>query len=108
VPIIVSLPNAGHDLVGGLFARGRIGAETASGIVLPANAIAEPDGRAVATVVRNNATARVAVHVTLRDPVTERVLVDGGIKEGDVVLTGTARELSDGTPVRLAGRATEE
>jgi multidrug efflux pump subunit AcrA (membrane-fusion protein) len=102
VRVTVTVPNEGHDLVAGLFARGRIGSETAHGTIVPAAAVREEDGRTQMTVVRDGKAQTVPVTVSLRDPLTERVLVVSGVKAGDLVLLGAAQGLTTGTPVDVA------
>lgn len=102
VQVIVSLPNSGGDLVGGLFARGRVGSRKARGIVLPARAVSESQSGATATVVRNGNVQTAQLSISLRDSLTEQVLVDSGLQAGDIVLVGAAREITEGTAVQIA------
>jgi len=102
VEITVSIPNAGGDLVAGLFADGRVGAETATGLVLPDEAVDETGATPTVLRVKNGVVERVAVQLGLRDEQAERVQVTAGIMAGDTVLIGAARAITPGTPIEVA------
>ena len=90
-------------LVAGLFAEGRVVSQSASGIVVPTNAVNITDP-AMPWVLRvnNGRTERVNVTLGLRDPRTERVNVASGLNEGDVLLRGASQGISPGTAVRVS------
>ena len=102
VPIYVSIPNVGGRLVSGLFAEGRVVSQSATGIVVPLNAVNAAGERP--WVLRANAgrTERVDVTLGLQDPRTERVQVVAGLHEGDMLLRGAAQGITPGTPVDLS------
>lgn len=101
VPIFVELPNTGGTLVSGLFAEGRVAAEARSGLIVPASAV-DVDGAAPTVMrVRNGRAEEVAVQLGLADPRTERVEIVSGVQPGDTLLSGAAREITPGTPVRV-------
>jgi RND family efflux transporter MFP subunit len=90
IAILVDVPNPAHQLLAGLFARGRIAAQTATGVAIPAVAVDSRGGPpAVLRVKRSGAAGatveRVPVTLGLRDPLREEVLVTG-IAAGDRVL----------------------
>ena len=103
VPIYVSIPNVGGRLVAGLFAEGRVVSPSASGIVVPANAVntANPSMPWVLRVA-NGKTERVDVTLGLRDPRTEVVTVASGLNDGDVLLRGASQGITPGTPVKVS------
>lgn len=103
VPIFVSIPNTGGQLIAGLFAEGRVNSKTRQALVLPANAIDDSGPAPTVTRVRDGKAERVTVQLGLRDPETERVEVVSGLNEGDVVLTGGSRGIAPGTPVQMTG-----
>jgi RND family efflux transporter MFP subunit len=105
VRLFASIPNAEGDLVGGLFARGRISVEQAAGLIVPASAIGETEGQPMVAIVRNNIVRHLPVEIVLRDPLAERVLIRDGLQPGDVVLLGAAQGLTEGTEVRIPSRA---
>ena len=103
VPIYVSIPNVGGRLVAGLFAEGRVVSESASGIVVPSNAVNTTDASMPWVLrVTDGKTERVTVKLGLRDPQTELVNVASGLKEGDVLLRGASQGITPGTPVKVS------
>jgi RND family efflux transporter MFP subunit len=103
VPIYVSIPNVGGRLVAGLFAEGRVVSQSASGIVVPSNAINTMDPKTPWVLrVTSGKTERVNVTVGLRDPRTELVNVASGLNEGDVLLRGASQGITPGTPVKVS------
>ena len=103
VPIYVSIPNVGGRLVAGLFAEGRVVSQSASGIVVPTNAVNMTDP-AMPWVLRVNdgRTERVNVTLGLRDPRTELVNVASGLNDGDVLLRGASQGITPGTAVKVS------
>jgi RND family efflux transporter MFP subunit len=103
VRIIVSVPNAGSTLVGGLFAEGRVASESRAALVVPATAIDQRGLGPVAMRLRGGKVERVPVEIGLRDAAAERVEVRSGLAVGDTVLLGAAQGISAGTPVTVGG-----
>jgi membrane fusion protein, multidrug efflux system len=103
VPIYVSIPNVGGRLVAGLFAEGRVVSASATGLVVPLNAVNTSEAEPWVLRVSGGATERVPVTLGLRDPRSERVHIASGLQEGDTLLRGAAQGISPGTPVRVAG-----
>jgi membrane fusion protein (multidrug efflux system) len=101
VPIYVTVPNVGGRLVAGLFAEGRVVSQSADGLVVPMNAVNTADAPWVLRVTDGKAE-RVNVSLGLRDPRTERLQVASGVKEGDVLLRGTAQGIAPGTLVQVS------
>jgi RND family efflux transporter MFP subunit len=102
VPIYVAIPNVNGKLVAGLFAEGRVVSQTASGLIVPINAVNTTEAEPWVLRVRNGTTERVAVMLGLRDPRREQVQIASGLDKGDVLLRGAAQGISPGTPVKLA------
>ncbi|HEX6307205.1 MAG TPA: hypothetical protein VFZ69_03395, partial [Longimicrobiales bacterium] len=110
VRVFISIPNAQNRLVGGLFAEGRIQAETHTGLLAPEAALRSITG-AQAEILRVRAGVVEAVEVTvgLRDTRSDVVEIADGVAAGDTLLIGAARTVTPGTPVvvaptRTAGR----
>jgi RND family efflux transporter MFP subunit len=103
VPIYVAIPNVGGRLVAGLFAEGRVVSQSASGIVVPSNAVNMTDP-AMPWVLRvnNGKTERVNVKLGLRDPRSELVNVASGLSDGDVLLRGASQGITPGTAVKVS------
>jgi multidrug efflux pump subunit AcrA (membrane-fusion protein) len=103
VPIYVSIPNVGGRLVAGLFAEGRVLSQSASGIVVPSNAVNTNDPSMPWVLrVSDGKTERVNVKLGLRDPRTELVNVASGLKDGDVLLRGASQGITPGTSVKVS------
>lgn len=103
VPIYVAIPNAGGRLVAGLFAEGRVVSQSASGIVVPTNAVNTVDASKPWVLrVTNGKTERVDVTLGLRDPRSELVNVASGLNDGDVLLRGASQGITPGTPVKVS------
>jgi multidrug efflux pump subunit AcrA (membrane-fusion protein) len=102
VPIYVAIPNVGGRLVAGLYAEGRVVSQSASGIVVPTNAvnISDPTMPWVLRV-SNGTTERVNVTLGLRDPRSELVNIASGLNDGDVLLRGASQGITPGTPVKV-------
>lgn len=99
VPIFVSVPNTSGRLVSGLYAEGRVTVQSASGLVVPENAVnltATPPWVLRAS---DGKTERINVSIGIRDPRTERVQITTGVNEGDVLLRGSAQNIAPGTSV---------
>ena len=104
VPLFVTIPNVGGRLVAGLFAEGRVVAQSASGVIVPVNAVNTSAQAPWVLRVTNGKTERVDVTLGLRDPRTERTLVASGLAEGDTLLRGASQGITPGTSVQLSGR----
>jgi membrane fusion protein (multidrug efflux system) len=107
VPVIVSIPNAQGTLVSGLFAEGRVQAESRQGIVVPASAVDERGVQPMVVRLEDGKAERVAVTLGVRDAETDRVEITGGVAAGDTLLIGAALGTTPGTrvTVRAAGAA---
>jgi multidrug efflux pump subunit AcrA (membrane-fusion protein) len=101
VGITIELPNTAGQLVGGLFAEGRVSSQTRTGIVIPESALDVRGLRPVVRVLDEGAVARVEVEIGLRDAATDRVEVISGLSAGDTLLLGAAQGIAPGTPVRV-------
>jgi RND family efflux transporter MFP subunit len=102
VRVYAEIPNEGAELVGGLFAEGRITTRSQIGLTVPDTAIDRRMGRPAVVRVHEGKVQRVEVELGIADEQAQRVEIRRGVQEGDVVLLGAAQELTPGTPVRLA------
>jgi RND family efflux transporter MFP subunit len=103
VTIFVTMPNAGGKLIAGLFAEGRVDAETRRGVIVPLGAVDETGPTATVTRIRDGKAERVTVTLGIRQSEAELVEVRSGLAEGDILILGAAKTLSPGTPVRVVG-----
>ncbi|MFN2324528.1 MAG: efflux RND transporter periplasmic adaptor subunit [Gemmatimonadales bacterium] len=101
VRISVTIPNAGGDLVGGLFAQGRVATASATGLAIPFSALDLRGSQPTVTVLRQGKTAVVTPRLGIRDESLELVEVLDGLVAGDTVLLGAARGIAAATPVRV-------
>ena len=103
VPIYVSIPNVGGRLVAGLFAEGRVIAESAEGLVVPMNAVNTREPKPWVMRVTNGKAEKIEVELGLVDQRTEQLQIASGVNEGDILLRGSAQGITPGTPVQVAG-----
>ena len=103
VTIFVTMPNAGGKLIAGLFAEGRVDAETRRGVIVPMGAVDETGPTATVTRIRDGRAERVTVTLGIRQAEAELIEIRSGLAEGDVVILGAAKTLSPGIPVRVVG-----
>lgn len=102
VKIVAAIPNAGNTLVGGLFAEGRVAAETKTAPTVSLAAVDETGLRPSVVRLRNGRIEKVDVALGIRDAAAETVEITSGIAPGDTVLLGAARGISPGTPVKVS------
>jgi len=102
VRVAVSVPNAGNNLVGGLFAEGRVASERRNVLVAPTSAVDVTGIKPFVIRLKDGKVERVEVELGLRDEESERVEIKTGLTKGDTLLIGAARGISPGTPVRVS------
>ena len=102
VRVVVSVPNAGNNLVGGLFAEGRVASERRNALVVPTTAVDVTGVKPFVIRLKTGKVERVDVELGLRDEESERVEVKSGLTPGDTLLVGAARGITPGTPVRVS------
>jgi RND family efflux transporter MFP subunit len=102
VRLVVSVPNATGNLVGGLFADGRIASERRTGLTAPFSAV---DLRGVNPSVlrlKGGRAERVEVVLGVRDEERERYEIVKGVTAGDTLLIGAAQGITPGSVVRVS------
>jgi RND family efflux transporter MFP subunit len=102
VRVIVTIPNQGGTLVSGLFAEGRVSAESRTSAVVPAAAVDERGVRPIVVRLKGGKVQPVEVVLGIRDASTEMVEIKSGLTSGDTVLLGAARGISAGTLVKVS------
>jgi membrane fusion protein, multidrug efflux system len=102
VQILASIPNSAGTLVGGLFAEGRVNAESRSALVLPSTAIDQRGATPVVMRVRGGRVERVNVSLGIRDEQRENFEITKGLSRGDTVLLGAAQAIGEGKQVRVS------
>lgn len=101
VVISAAIPNTGGQLVGGVFAQGRVGTRSTTALAAPLNAIQESGQVASALRVRGGVVEQVSIQLGIRDEQAEMVEIVAGLSRGDTLLTGAAQGFTPGTPVRV-------
>lgn len=101
VRILATIPNRGGDLVGGLFAEGRVAVQTTTGLVVPFGALDLRGTLPGLTIIRGGQIVSLAAKVGLRDEALELAEILEGVSAGDTVLLGGSRGLAAGTAVRV-------
>jgi membrane fusion protein, multidrug efflux system len=105
VKIFVSIPNEGRALVGGLFAEGRISAQSHEAATAPVSAVDLRGLHPWVLLLKNGRAERREVDLGLRDDQTETYEIVRGVVAGDTLMIGAAQGISPGTPVRLSAPA---
>jgi membrane fusion protein, multidrug efflux system len=108
IPVLVTVPNAGHALVAGLFADGRIANDLHQGLVVPLSAIDETGAVPVVLQVREGTVVRTEVELGTHDDATESVEVVRGLAVGDLVILGSAGDVEPGAHVTVQAPAAGE
>jgi membrane fusion protein, multidrug efflux system len=101
VAVFITLPNTKGQLISGLFAEGRIETASHEGIVIPLSAVDETGVRPTVTRVKGGKAERVPVTLGARQPDTEMVEITSGITTGDVLIVGSAKNVTAGTPITV-------
>lgn len=102
VRLFVRIPNAGNQLVAGLFAEGRVASESRETLTVPEIAV---DVRGLTPTVlrlKNGRTEKVDVTLGARDAATERLEILTGVMVGDTLLVGPALGISPNTPLKVS------
>ncbi|RKH05543.1 efflux RND transporter periplasmic adaptor subunit [Corallococcus sp. CA047B] len=102
VRIYVSIPNSEQMLLSGLFAEGRVASQAKQALAVPVDALDTRQEPPTVQRITDGRVEQVAVTLGLKDDVAQRVEVRSGLKAGDVVLLGSARDLTEGTPVKVS------
>ncbi len=101
VRLYVAIPNVEQSLLAGLFAQGRVASESREALAVPLDAVDLRSAVPSVLRVKEGKVEKVSVELGLRDEVAQRVEVRSGLQIGDVVVLGSARDLTEGTPVQL-------
>lgn len=103
VTIFVTVPNVKGQLIAGLFAEGRVESSRHTGVVIPFAAVDETGPTPWVTRLRDGKAERVVVELGPRQSDVELVEVTTGVAAGDVLVLGSAKGVSPGTPVKVLG-----
>jgi membrane fusion protein, multidrug efflux system len=102
VRVFISIPNALGTLVGGLFANGRLAAESRTGLVAPVTAVDSRSNVPAVFRIKAGKVERVPVTLGLRDEGTEKIEIASGVQAGDTLLLGAAQGITPGTIIKVS------
>lgn len=102
VRVFISIPNAQGTLVGGLFANGRLAAESRTGLVAPVTAVDSRSNVPAVFRIKGGKVERVPVTLGLRDEGSEKIEIASGVQAGDTLLLGAAQGITPGTIVKVS------
>ncbi|GAB3422838.1 efflux RND transporter periplasmic adaptor subunit [Massilia agilis] len=103
VEVLVSFAGqSAQPRVSGLYAEGRIDAETTDALMLPESALVRAGDKTYAWRLNGKSIAKVDVLLGARDQRTGKLEIKGGLKSGDAVLRNPGSSLKDGQPVELS------
>lgn len=102
VRIFISIPNTTGTLVGGLFANGRLAAQSRTGLVAPVTAVDTRANTPAVFRIKSGKVQRVPVQLGLKDEGTETIEIVSGVALGDTVLLGAAQGITPGTIVKVS------
>lgn len=101
VRLFVRIPNAGNQLVAGLFAEGRVANDSREALTVPELAVDQRGLLPAVLRLKNGRTEKVEVTLGARDEAQERVEIRSGVTAGDTLLVGPALGISPNTPLRI-------
>ncbi|KFI08640.1 efflux RND transporter periplasmic adaptor subunit [Massilia sp. BSC265] len=101
VEVVVEFADKAQPKVAGLYAEGRIDAQSTSALMLPEGAMVKAGDSAYTWRIRDKTLNKVPLVVGARDPRTGNVEVKQGLVAGDIVLRSPSSNLKDGQKVEL-------
>ncbi|MGE5615977.1 MAG: efflux RND transporter periplasmic adaptor subunit [Bacillota bacterium] len=102
VEVLVDFVGQNQPKLAGLYAEGRLEAETHTGLTVPASAVVRDGDKALAWRVKENKLQKVPLAIADRDARTGDYVLKTGLSEGDQVLRYPSAVLKDGQPVQAA------
>jgi membrane fusion protein, multidrug efflux system len=102
VEVLVGFANSTQPRVSGLYAEGRIDAETSDALTLPESALVRAGDKTYAWRLNGKSIAKADVVVGGRDQRSGNIEIKGGLKPGDAILRTPNSSLKDGQSVELA------
>jgi RND family efflux transporter MFP subunit len=104
VEVLVALTGE-QPRVAGLYAEGRIDAETSNVLMLPESAMVKTGDKTYTWRVKGKLLSKVDVQTGMRDQRTGNIEIKSGLAAGDVVLRSPSSNLKDGQKVEFAAGA---
>lgn len=104
VEVLVSFaPDSAQPRVAGLYAEGRVDAETTAALMLPEGSLVRAGDKTYAWRLNGNKIAKTDLVMGARDQRSGAYEIKGGLKSGDVVLRAPNSSLKDGQSFEMAG-----
>jgi hypothetical protein len=94
---------AAQPRVAGLYAEGRVDAETTDALMLPERALVKAGDKTYAWRLAGKNIVKTDLLVGARDQRTGNIEIKGGLKPGDAVLRNPTSSLKDGQAFEMAG-----
>lgn len=101
VEVLVGFANGVQPRVAGLYAEGRIDAETSAALVLPESTLVKAGDKIYTWRVKDKTLTKVNLVVGMRDQRTGSIEIKQGLAAGDVVLRSPSSNLKDGQKVEM-------
>lgn len=101
VRLYVTLPNTEQALLTGLFAEGRVAALQRQALAVPISVVDTRNEPPMVLRVKDGRVERVPVTLGMTDALTGQVELRSGVRQEDVLLRGSAKDLAVGTRVKV-------
>lgn len=101
VEVLVEFADANRPGVAGLYAEGRVEAQTTASLMIPPSALVQAGDSRYVWRIKNNTLSKVPLTVGTRDERSGRWQVLSGLQAGDMVVRVPASGFKDGQPVQL-------
>lgn len=102
VEVLVGFADATQPKVSGLYAEGRIDADTSAALMLPEGALVRAGDQAYAWQIKGNKLVKAELGLGLRDARSGNYVVRTGLAAGDQVMRNPNSSMKDGQAVELA------
>lgn len=101
VEVVIEFADKAQPKVAGLYAEGRIDAQSTNALMLPEAAVVKSGDKAYTWRIKDKTLSKVDLVVGARDPRTGNLEVKRGLAAGDVVLRAPTSNLKDGQKVEM-------
>ena len=101
IPILVDIPNPEGRLLAGLFAEGRVAADTHEGLVVPSGAVDFTGLRPSVLRLKDGTLELVEIDIGVHDTEDELVEVKSGLEQGDKLVMQGKGDIKAGAKVEL-------
>ncbi|UVW30029.1 efflux RND transporter periplasmic adaptor subunit [Massilia sp. H6] len=101
VELLVEFADKAQPRVAGLYAEGRVDAQSSTALMLPEAALVKAGDKAYTWRIKDKTLNKVPLVVGARDPRTGNVEIKQGLLAGDVVLRSPTSNLKDGQKVEM-------